>query len=270
MTSSIPGKKNLRGVYNGYAVDQSLWPCSSLEPRLDWKKSVEWAWPQKSMSGGSESRFVEKSYAAYAAFYNSFVEEDGVWVSKKGEVVAAKLIGRRPRQLSEDEYRQASGEVVLECVVHINAVDGFAKNRAICGKSLQSFVREFKRRGFLKFEPIYAVLLCDGQLVNDSGVSVVVRSDAFAEGVINIDRFTALSICVVGGNHRMKALKMLGVDYDLGCEDATLDPHLLGTYIRGNAHNGLYPIKIIAAPTCSADLVEFASLDNIKNNVSRA
>jgi hypothetical protein len=24
MTSSIPGKKNLRGVYNGYAVDQSL------------------------------------------------------------------------------------------------------------------------------------------------------------------------------------------------------------------------------------------------------
>ena len=220
------------------------------------------------MSYGGESKFMKKAYAAYAGFLRRLVNEGGVWKLKKGEVVVASLIGDKPRTMSPEEYRNATGQVALSFHVHIDAVDGFRKNRALSSKTVSSFDREFRNRGFLLNEPIYGVLLCDGMLENESGVTVVTRSGVFTESICEVETNLELSIVVIGGNHRFKALKALGPDFLLGCDDSKVDQHLTGTYLRGNSHGGYYPMKIICCPPDVKAMVEWASLDNIKNNVS--
>ena len=220
------------------------------------------------MSDGGETKFMKKAYAAYAGFMRSLVKEDNVWKLKKGEVVVASLIGEKPEVMSPEEYRNTAGQVALSFYVHIDAVDGFGKNRALSSKTVSSFDREFRIRGFLQHEPIYGVLLCDGMLVNDSGVTVVTRSGVFSESICEVEKNLELSIVVVGGNHRMKALKALGSNFSLGCEDDDVRRDLTGLYTRGNRHGGFYPMKVICCPPDVGALVEWASLENIKNNVS--
>ena len=103
---------------------------------------------------------------------------------------------------------------------------------------------------------------------NDSGVTVVERSGVFKRSVCEFEN-AELSIVVIGGNHRVKALKSLGAGFDLGCEDPDLMRHLAAMYLRGRSHNGYYPMRIISCPPEISGLVEWASLDNMKNNVSR-
>jgi hypothetical protein len=220
------------------------------------------------MSGGCVSRFMKKAYDAYLAFMRSFVKVGDVWQMKKGDVIVGTLLGEKPEELSAEEYQKAAGRVILRLHVHVDAVDGFRKNRSLLAKTVSSFESEFRSRGFLYHEPIYGVLLLDGMIENDSGVTVVKRSGHFKHSICEVDRNVELSICVIGGNHRVKALKALGANFELGCEDPELAPHLAAMYLRGNGHKGYYPMQIIGCPPEIAGLVEWASLDNIKNNVS--
>ena len=65
-----------------------------------------------------------------------------------------------------------------------------------------------------------------------------------------------LLIVVIGGNHRLKALKLLGADFNLGKEDEGLSPHLAACCLRGNLYGGYYLMKIISSPPEKAGLVE--------------
>ena len=215
-----------------------------------------------------ESRFMRRAYNAYIGVLRKLVNEGGVWNLKKGIMVVASLIGDRPIELSFEEYVKAAGGVILNFNVHIDAVDGFRKNRSLSAKTVASFVSEFRIRGYLQHDPFYGVFLFDGMVVNDSGVTVVERSGVFRESVCEFEN-AELSIVVIGGNHRAKALKSLGSDVDLGCEDLELDRHLAAMYMRGRSHNGYFPMRIISCPPEISGLVEWASLDNMKNNVSR-
>ena len=204
--------------------------------------------------------FIESAYAAYKSFMEAFVESNGEWRILKDDMVAVIYRGQLGNVLTLDEYKAKAGYVIGRASVHLNLVDGFKKNRSINEVAVERFQLAFEMRGILKREPLLGCLLQDQQLVNDSRVSVVRRSGEFAEG------FPTFSFTVLGGNHRVYALKALGEDFVPGSK-AELADFLVPVYVRGNEYNRFIDFDIIAVPHSVSGLCAYASNDNMKSQV---
>ena len=204
--------------------------------------------------------FTETAYAAYKSFMEAFVKDDEQWKIKIDENVAVVLIGQKGDIMSLDEYKSRAGSVIAKAMVHVDFVDGFKRNRSLNTVAVDRFKLSFQTRGILRRESLLGCLLQDNQLVNESKVTVVERSGVFKDGI------EGFSFTVIGGNHRISALKQFGDDFLPGSE-ADLEWWLVPEYVRGQEYTRLIEFDIIAVPPSVHALCFFAANDNMKSQV---